>query len=150
MILKRKKINFKKKSKGLSDEEYEEIKKQIEKEESANFDPAETSMDDIKKSAMENQPDDNNVVMQMIHEKRAKLSQEKKELSSLESKIKQDCSEIEALEYIASGEPTMSIMDLLNMLQDFCNDAEKYDDAISLLEDMEQTILKSTIQSIKG
>jgi uncharacterized protein YPO0396 len=153
MVLKRKKIKFNKgEKKQVSEEEYEKIKSEISgiKEKANNTFNPENLEEKTENYDSEKQSDADNVVLQMITEKKEQLSQDKNELMSLETKIKKGCSEIEALEYIASGEPTMSIMDLLNMLQDFCNDAEKYEDAISLLEEMEQTILKSTIQSIKG
>lgn len=103
----------------------------------------------LKNDEDDMQNEEDNVVLNMIKEKRESLSQNKKELNTLKAKIERDCSEIEALEYIASGEPTMSIMDLLNMIQDFCDNADDYESNEQLLEAIEQNILKSTIESIK-
>ena len=92
------------------------------------------------------QRQESNVVSQMISEKKSVLTEEKGKLATLEKTIKKYCSEIEALEYIASGEPQMSIMNLLDMFQDFSDEIGDYESAQELLEEMEKTVLESTMQ----
>jgi hypothetical protein len=127
-------------------------KNKNEEEKIANFEPEqEPESQPIEKQVdMKLQEEENNVVMDKIKERKEQLKQERNQLKTLESKIKQHCSEIEALEYIASGEPTMAIIDLLNMIQDFKEDAEKYETPKEIMEEIEKTIMDSTIESING
>ena len=116
--------------------------KNVELQQVADFTPI------IGEPVQQNEVDqgEKNVVMQMIAEKKETLVIEKSKLSVLEKTIKKYCSEIEALEYIASGEPQMSIMNLLDMFQGFNDELEKYPSAEALLDEMEKTVLESTIQ----
>lgn len=103
--------------------------------------------------------DDNHVIMKLIKNKTDLLGNEKIELKTLqnqvqtqlktlESKIKTHYDEIQALEYIASGEPTMTIVDIIDIINDFKND-RNYKTPEEVLNAMERTILKSTLESIR-
>ena len=125
----------------------EPILEETEPEQIANYTPVvDPKKNERDITPVQQDPHGANVVGQMIAEKKSILSEEKIKLSSLESTIKKYCSEIEALEYIASGEPQMSIMNLLDMFQDFNDEIGDYESAQELLEDMEKTVLESTMQ----
>jgi heterodisulfide reductase subunit B len=147
MVLKRRKIKMKKNTESIPVEKKETEQKE-NKQTMEEINDFVATMDEKRKEKCQIDEGEN-VVLEMINEKKENLARNKKDLVSLECKIKKDCSEIEALEYIASGEPTMSIMDLLNMIQDFVDTADEYNDVTEMLEDMSQTILKSTIDSIR-
>ena len=102
---------------------------------------------------------EDHAIMKLIKSKKDTLDTEKLELKglqaevqsklkSLETKIRTHGDEIQALEYIASGEPTMTIMDIIDIINDFKND-RSYKTSEEVLEAMQKTILKSTIESIR-
>ena len=103
--------------------------------------------------------DENHVIMRLIQHKKETLGSEKIELKglqnqvqtqlkTLETKIKTHYDEIQALEYIASGEPTMTIVDIIDIINDFKND-RTFKTPEEVLEAMQKTILKSTLESIR-
>lgn len=148
MVLRRRKIKMKKITEEVPQQKKEEktpVETKTKMEEIADFI---TEKEEEKESECD-QIDENNVVVAMINEKKESLLKNRREFQCLETRIKKECSEIEALEYIASGEPTMSIVDLLNMIQDFADNSDEYEDMTDMLDAMEKTILKSTMDSIR-
>ena len=133
---------------------------EIERAITDNREPAQSQDDNFPLNEDQQEPiDDNHFITKLINDKKDLLGSEKIELKTLqnqiqsqlktlETKIKTHYDEIQALEYIASGEPTMTIVDIIDIINDFKND-RSYKNAEEVLNAMEKTILKSTLDSIR-
>ena len=66
---------------------------------------------------------------------------------SSEPTLEEEVKEVEALQFIMSGDPSLSIADLLEIIDDYRkNDADK--SATEVLDDMEKSLIKSTINGM--
>jgi len=155
MVLGRgKRIRVGKKDKKNKGEEYQAGPRQPRQvaDFKPNIESIETEIDqqDLDEPVEERtQPVTSNFIMDRIGEKKKLVGQEKKQINDLEQNILKHCAELEALQYIASGEPSMAIMDLLEMIQDMRKDIKISDTPQSMLDEMEKVIIESTVESFK-
>jgi hypothetical protein len=83
----------------------------------------------------------------MIVNKKERLGVEKQSIDRLRRDMEEHIKEIEALQFIKSGDPTIAISDMLEIIEDYRrNDAEKT--ALEILDDMERSLIKSTMESL--
>jgi biopolymer transport protein ExbD len=88
-----------------------------------------------------------NYLSRMIEQKKAKLSNERAQIDEMRRKMEEEVKEVEALQFIMSGDPSLSIADLLEIIDDYRkNDADK--SATEVLDDMEKSLIKSTINGM--
>ena len=86
----------------------------------------------------------------MIQREKGVLDQEKRQYAILEDSLRKHCEKLEALAYIASGEPQMAVGDVLEMVNDFRKEFMGNKEIEDAFTKMEQTILESTIDSFQG
>lgn len=93
------------------------------------------------------EPDESTYLAEMIGKKKRTLDEERENLNKLRHEMEEHVKEIEALNFIRTGDPTITIADLLEILDDYRkNDAEK--SAKELLDDIEKSLIKSTIDGM--
>jgi hypothetical protein len=92
----------------------------------------------------------NSFIGRTIVKKRDLVDDEKRQLNSIKGSLQQHCDELEALNYIASGEPQMAVVDVLEMVNDFKKEFGGNKSVEDAFTKMEQTILESTIDSFQG
>ena len=91
--------------------------------------------------------DDHEYLSELILKKTRTIEKEKAEITKLRERMENDVREIEALQYIMTGDPTISIADLLEIIHDYKEtDGDK--SATELLDDIERSLLKSTIDGM--
>ena len=89
----------------------------------------------------------NTYLSRMIEEKKAELNNEKMQMEQLQRKMEDDVKEVEALQFINSGDPTIAIADLLDIIDEYRrDDGEKI--ARDVLGDMERSLIKSTMNGM--
>jgi hypothetical protein len=94
--------------------------------------------------------DANSFIGRAINKKHDMVDDEKRQLNNIKSALQQHCDELEALNYIASGEPQMAVVDVLEMVNDFKKEFGGNKPVEDAFTKMEQTILESTIDSYQG
>lgn len=88
-----------------------------------------------------------NYLSTMIAQKKRTLNEEQSNINKLREKMEEHVKEVEALQFIKTGDPTISIADLLEIIDDYRkNDADK--SAAELLDDIEKSLIKSTIDGM--
>jgi hypothetical protein len=92
----------------------------------------------------------NSFIGRTIVKKRDTVDEEKRQLNHIKESLQQHCDELEALNYIASGEPQMAVVDILEMINDFKKEFSATKEVDNAFTKMEQTILESTIDSFQG
>lgn len=91
--------------------------------------------------------EENTYLTQMINEKKGKLNEERTNINDLRKKMEQHVKEVEALQFIKTGDPTIAIADLLEIINDYKKtDGEKR--AEHVLTDIERSLIKSTIDGM--
>ena len=94
--------------------------------------------------------DTNSFIGRAINKKHDMVDDEKRQLNNLKNALQQHADELEALNYIASGEPQMAVVDVLEMVNDFKKEFGGNKSVEDAFAKMEQTILESTIDSFQG
>ena len=92
----------------------------------------------------------NSFIGRAIMKKRDMVDEEKRQLNHIKEALQQHADELEALNYIASGEPQMAVCDVLEMVNDFKKEFGGNKPVEDAFTKMEQTILDSTIDSFQG
>jgi hypothetical protein len=94
--------------------------------------------------------DANSFIGRAIMKKKDMVDDEKRQLNHIKDVLQQHADELEALTYIASGEPQMAVCDVLEMVNDFKKEFGGNKPVEDAFTKMEQTILDSTIDSFQG